>query len=313
MLVLYDIASELSGQVSFSQAGDVIAKHLRRLVPASTCVFYLYSSETDELVVEHASGEGAAHFKGVRIARGQRLTGWVAANKQTIVNSDPILDLGEAARAMKPRLHSCLSTPLVAGQQLVGVLTAYSTNSDAFSDEHRRVIEVVARQVAHTIKQSIDAARLPGTGQRDTVRLAQPSRIDRLVAAEIESATPDAALSIIAVEVTAAQSSERFLSAAVSAIKQTLRGADVLFRYGADQFVVLLPQTGLPTAEAIVERITEKLAALRAEHEIEPDALKLGVATAPSDGSTLDHLIVAARFRTKPQGTRPDEPFSSVH
>ena len=45
MLVLYDIASELSGQISFSQAGDVIAKHLRRLVPASTCVFYVYASD----------------------------------------------------------------------------------------------------------------------------------------------------------------------------------------------------------------------------------------------------------------------------
>jgi putative nucleotidyltransferase with HDIG domain len=313
MLVLYDIASELSGQVQFAQAGDVIAKHLRRLVPASTCVFYLYSSESDELIVEHASGEGAAHFRGIRIARGQRLTGWVAANKQTIVNSDPVLDLGEAARSMKPRLRSCLSTPLLAGEHLVGVLTAYSTNQDAFSDEHRRLIEVIARQVAHPIKQCADTDRAQSASQNEVARPTKAPRIDRLVSAEIESARPDVALSIIAVEVEGTQSSELFLTAAAAAIKQTLRGADVLFRYGSDQFVVLLPQTGLATAEAIAQRISEKLALLRVEHAIESDALKLGVATAPSDGSTLDHLILAARFRTRSQSSGPDERPSSVH
>ena len=123
MLVFYDIASDLSGQILFQQAGDFIAKHFRRLVPASTCVLYIYASDSDELFVEHASGEGAAHFQGVRIPRGQRLTGWVAANKQTIVNSDPVLDFGEAAQIDEARLRSCLSTPLVAGDQLVGVLT----------------------------------------------------------------------------------------------------------------------------------------------------------------------------------------------
>jgi diguanylate cyclase (GGDEF)-like protein/putative nucleotidyltransferase with HDIG domain len=313
MLVLYDIASELSAKISFGQAGDVIAKHLRRLVPASTCVFYMYASDSDELIVEHASGEGSAHFKGVRIPRGQRLTGWVAANKQTIVNSDPVLDLGEAARSMKPRLQSCLSTPLIVGQQLVGVLTAYSTNRDAFSDEHRRVIEVIARQVAHPIKQCIDAERSPLANQRDNPRSAQASRIDRLVAAEIESSTTDASLSIIAVEVDSVRSGEPFLSASAAAIKQTLRGADVLFRYEANQFVVLLPQTGLQMAEAIAERIGEKLSALRVEYSIDASALKLGIATAPTDGSTLDHLIVAARFRTKSKDRDQNERPSSIH
>jgi hypothetical protein len=201
----------------------------------------------------------------------------------------------------------------LAGPQLVGVLTVYSTNQDAFSDEHRRVIEVIALQVAHPIKQCIDAERLANVSARDVARAPQASRIERLVTAEIESATTDTALSIVAVEFDSGESTERFLNAAVVAIKQTLRGADVLFRYGPDQFIVLLPQTGLATAEAIAERITEKLGALRLEHSIQSDALKLGIATAPTDGSTLDHLIVAARFRTRTQNDRPDEHSSSVH
>ena len=71
-------------------------------------VFFLYDTDRDELVASHAFGDNAPNFSGLRIPRGERLTGWVAANKQTILNSDPVLDFGEAARQFKPRLKSCL-------------------------------------------------------------------------------------------------------------------------------------------------------------------------------------------------------------
>ena len=122
------------------------------------------------------------------------------------------------------------------------------------------MIEVIARQVAHPIKQCIDSELSGSPITREAQRNLPASTIDRLVAAEIQSATSDTSLSLIAVEVIGVQTSERFLTAAVTAIKQTLRGADVLFKYGTDQFIVLLPQTELPMAELIAARITDKLA-----------------------------------------------------
>ena len=59
MLTLFDLARGLNNQMSVQDAGDVIAKHLRRLVPTSLLVFFLYDSESDELVAAHASGEHA--------------------------------------------------------------------------------------------------------------------------------------------------------------------------------------------------------------------------------------------------------------
>ena len=93
MLVLYDLARSLLGRLELADAADIISRHLRRIVPASTCVIFLYDIEKDELVTAHASGDNAPHFAQLRIPRGQRLTGWVAANKQSILNSDPGLDL----------------------------------------------------------------------------------------------------------------------------------------------------------------------------------------------------------------------------
>ena len=48
-LVLYDLAIGLTGHVDLGDVGDVIAKHLRRIVPASVIVFFVYDVQTDDL------------------------------------------------------------------------------------------------------------------------------------------------------------------------------------------------------------------------------------------------------------------------
>src|SRR3954466_6684348 len=167
MLTLFDLARSLTASMGVQDGTELIAKHLRRLIPSSACVFYLYDADQDELVATHASGEHAAHIKGLRIPQGQRLSGWVAANRQTIRNSDPVLDLGESARAMIPRPRSCLSTPLLAGKSLVGVLSLYSSNKEAYSEDHERIIEVIARQVSGAILEAQRAERVRLSSLKD--------------------------------------------------------------------------------------------------------------------------------------------------
>jgi GAF domain-containing protein len=104
------------------------------------------------LEAKYASGTGEALVKGTRIELGQRLSGWVAANRLIIANSDPVLDLGNLSRSINPTLRSSLSTPLVLNDDLVGVLTLYSKALEAFSDNDRRVLEAVAGEIAESFK-----------------------------------------------------------------------------------------------------------------------------------------------------------------
>ena len=236
MLVLYDLAKNLTGQFGLAEAGDVIYKHLRRIVPASTCVFYVYDSVADELVAAHAAGENAALFVGLRIPRGQRLTGWIAANKQTIVNSDPVLDLGEVARSLQPRLRSCLGTPLTFDSSLVGVITLYSTHRDAFNEDHRRIVEAVARQVAQTVKHLLEVQTDRAAASRDQLTgLPNLQHLERFISSEAATAD-EPGFSIILLSLTSAASLSRqssrsevdqTLAAVAEVIRGTLRGADV--------------------------------------------------------------------------------------
>ena len=165
-LTVYELAKAFAGQVGIGDAGDVIAKHIDRLIPASVCVFFIHDQASGELEARHVVGEGFSQIRGTKIGLGQRLSGWVGANRQTIVNSDATLDLGEAASSFSPRLRSCLSTALLFDNELIGVLSLYSTAENAFNEDHRRVIEVVARQIANIFKR---AAEFDSTTKRDAL------------------------------------------------------------------------------------------------------------------------------------------------
>jgi putative nucleotidyltransferase with HDIG domain len=308
MLLLYEMAQALSGKLDIADVADLISKHLRRLVPATTCVFFVYHSDADELRAAHASGENSSHFAEIRIAMGQRLSGWVAANRQTILNSDPMLDLGEVARALKPALRSCLSTPLVTGTELVGVLTVYSTHREAFTEDHRRIVEVIARQVSHTLRGAKDYRKQQTEQLRDEFTgLPNREHLERFIVSEL-SMTTGLPCSILLLDLTHGRtrfSSELGISQVAAAMRSALRGADLLFTYDADQLVALLTQTNAQTADAISRKILTDLG-LRAGEEVS-SAVRLGRATAPDDGSKLGDLVRAAETRAVPnaQNNRP--------
>jgi putative nucleotidyltransferase with HDIG domain len=306
MLALYDLAQGLVGRLDLTDAADMIAKHLRRIVPASTCVFFLYDADKDELVACYASGDNSAHFMELRIPRGQRLTGWVAANKQTIVNSDPVLDLGEAARHLKPRLKSCLSTPLISASQLIGVLSVYSTIAEGFSDDHRRLLEVVARQVSETIKHARYSLTQKAEHSHDGVLgLPHRERVERFVASEIGYSVNQASVSVIVVHVPHLQADSRgvldrtaYLGEIAKGVTRVLRGGDVLSMYSDEDFVVVLTQTDSLSATAVAGRIHEILLELTVGVSL-VERPTLGVASAPDDGRALTDLVATAQSRRR--------------
>ena len=110
MLTLFELARGLRADLDLENLCEGIFAHIRRLIPASLCVFFVYEVDTDELVAIYVSGDSSPLISGTRIALGQRVSGWVAAHRQSIRNSDPAIDLGTAARVMPARPKSSLST-----------------------------------------------------------------------------------------------------------------------------------------------------------------------------------------------------------
>lgn len=94
-----------------------------------------------------------------------------------------------------------------------------------------------------------------------------------------------------------------------------MRAADVLARYGGDEFIVLLPQTNAQQALQIAERIRESVAAMRLETGLSV-TLSIGIAEAFSD--TWDECIETvirhadkALYMAKEQGRNRTAIYSS--
>jgi putative nucleotidyltransferase with HDIG domain len=151
MLAFFNLGGGLIDKTDLAGIGGLVWTALERVVPASSCAVFLYDSARDELRAAFSAGEHAGVLGALEIPVGQRLTGWVAANRATIVNSDAALDLGSAGDALKPPLVSSLSTPLLAGQRLVGVLTLYSTSREPFTDRHGRILQVMAQVLSRAV------------------------------------------------------------------------------------------------------------------------------------------------------------------
>ncbi len=74
--------------------------------------------------------------------------------------------------------------------------------------------------------------------------------------------------------------------------KEILRGADVAARYGGEEFSILLPQTNSLEAEAIAERIREKVALTRFPNR--QVTISIGIVSCSSSVNSAQDLIWAA-------------------
>jgi len=144
---LDSVARLVSGPPRISDVASLIAGDLRALVPDAEFVFYVTSTGGEKIVAEYATRAGLAGTGFDSIPLGERVSGWVAANRQQIINSDARLDLGPSASGT-PLLY-CVATPLVHDGRTAGVLTAYAAT--ALSAESARRLSEIAPQVAQVL------------------------------------------------------------------------------------------------------------------------------------------------------------------
>ncbi len=311
---LFELAQALRDQATLETSGETIAKHLRRLVPASVFSFFIYDLEHDDLGADYVYGLHADAIAGTRIPMGQHLTGWVAANRQTVVNSDPALDLGDVVRSLEPRLRSCLSTPMQLADGLVGVLTLYSSRKDAFSDDHQRIVELVAGQVANNVRQAVSVETPPTIGRdRPSPSRSIPSELARFFEHGRHLGFSGGGFSLLLIaggqlRIAEGQGGIEQLRASqtINSLRASLRSSDLLFQDG-DEYVALLPETDGDDCRVVADKLRKNLVTT---------TVLIGGATSPADGVTLSDLLTAARSRLEPTGhwAEPeDQPTPSVH
>jgi putative nucleotidyltransferase with HDIG domain len=154
-LSMHQLNDVRSLEVRIDNSASALATTIREAIPCALVVFFAYDDSTDEIVATHAAGEGFLGVQGLRMQLGERLSGWVAANRQSIVNSDAVLDLGDHARSVVPPLRTCLSTPILVNDRLAGVLTLYAVEAGRFTEDDSRLLARAAEQVGLAMRATL--------------------------------------------------------------------------------------------------------------------------------------------------------------
>jgi putative methionine-R-sulfoxide reductase with GAF domain len=155
-----ELRRELPKATTTHDAAHVIFHHLRRVVPASSFALYIVKTESNELAPEACDGVGAGVIEGLRIPMGDRISGWAAAHKQVVVNSNAALELGPVARTFSTPLRYALAVPVAASAAgAISVLTIYG--SEPFDSDHRRIVESAATLLSSALCNRTNQDPLP--------------------------------------------------------------------------------------------------------------------------------------------------------
>ena len=138
-----------------SELGEILWSHFKTRLPASTMVLYAYDHVDDSIVSVYEAGKEGCHVGTTRIPLGERLSGWVAATGQAVVNSDARLDLDEPARDQSP-LRTALAAPVTSNGRSIGVLSFYACEPGAFDDAQRRLVVTAGLVLAPTMTEIAD-------------------------------------------------------------------------------------------------------------------------------------------------------------
>ena len=175
VLAFVSLARLASGSGALSDVLALSTNLIGHIVPDASGAWFTLKDTGDRLLVAEAFGPAAGTLRQLNILVSERLTGWVAAHRKVIVNSDPALDLGDLSSRCTPTLRSCLSVPLCAGQKLVGVISLYSDQRDAFTADQGRLIEMVAPHLAQAIQAAAAQADAPKVQTPRDLRLVARS------------------------------------------------------------------------------------------------------------------------------------------
>jgi putative nucleotidyltransferase with HDIG domain len=169
VLAVASLARAISGDATLADVGALTWMMLRQVVPCTSMGIFLYDESADAVTMQYADGMHATAIRRARLTLGAGIAGWSAANRRFVLNSDPAIDLGPTVLSLAPPLRSSLTIPLIHENTLVAVVSLYAATPDGFTNDHARLLMLLAPSLATSIA-SLER-------QKSHVAAAEPRRM----------------------------------------------------------------------------------------------------------------------------------------
>lgn len=151
---LLELSHDLGNSLSLYETLSVLSVRLKPLVPYHSIAAFILRD--NQLVPEFVSGENFQLLASLRIPFGTGLSGWVARTRKSIVNGNPAVEPGLSFGAGEGAiLRSALAVPLEGLMGVVGVLTLYHSQADAYTPDHLRILHAISSKLALSLENAL--------------------------------------------------------------------------------------------------------------------------------------------------------------
>ena len=307
--VFHDLAKTMTSSLQLDQVLKTIMSKIQDFMRPDTWSLLLVDEKTNELYFQIATGAGAGKLKDVRLKMGQGIAGWVAQTGQATIVPDVSKDprfFSEVDKKTEMRTHSIVCVPIRSKDRVLGVIQLINyLGQRGFEQADLTLLQAMADYAAIALENAMQVQRIHElTITDDVTDLFNVRHLHFVLETEIyRSNRYDYHFSLIFLDLDHFKEvndthghlvGSKLLREIADLVRGCLRMIDYAFRYGGDEFVVLLPQTDKESAYVVARRVRDRMNEHKFLHE---EGLNLhltasiGLATYPTDAKTKVDLI----------------------
>ena len=305
LALINQLSNVITSSLNIRDVYGAFIAELKQVVEVNWATIALI--EGDEIRFEVLSSEvGSTWQAGEKIPLKDTGTEWVAIHKKALVEPD----LSKNARFKTGEDHlrwgirSIIYLPMVVKNEVVGSLVIASRTPHAYNLGQVRLLERLAAQIAVAVENSRLYSKAEQRARVDELTgLFNRRHFDESVKLEIDRhARYRSMMSLILLDLDffkayndsmGHKAGDKVLELIGQIVNKALRSTDLAFRYGGDEFAIILPQSATNDAFIVAERVRGRIAAEMTKKNIKISA-SLGLASWPNDGVTSDELVNAA-------------------
>ncbi len=305
---LLQITESILSTLDPRQVLEQIADRLGALVRYDTIAIEVYDRKTNALRPLTAKGRHADEYLKAWEPGEQGLAMWVIDHNEPQLVIDELADPRvQVFDSVGPVEGSLIVVPLRGRDGVRGVLTLERLGvEDRFSAEEFDLVKLFAAQVSIALQNAETYSAVEVRARSDDLtRLLNHGTFQQWLARSVAEREPFSLIMLDLDDFKAVndafghQAGDRLLAEIAGAIVAAGRETDHVFRYGGDEFALILPGTDAEGALNVADRVREAVHAVGSPGSRWHDdrvrvSASIGIATFPVDGVTAEFILLAA-------------------
>jgi diguanylate cyclase (GGDEF)-like protein len=317
-----EIAKTLTSTLEPNEVLRAIMNQVSRLIRPSSWSLLLADPRTGDLYFEIAVGAGADRLKGMRLRQGEGIAGLAFTSGEVQIVHDAKSSPSHATRfdqITETVTANVVALPLKAPSGVIGVLEMVNGLTREIKKEDLQALRAIADYAAIAMENARNFQRLQELIIKDEhTGLYNVRHMRKVLEQEVARAVRfDRPLSLVFIDLDNFKAindahghlaGSELLSEVGDVLHSSIRKIDSAFRYGGDEFALILVETPVQGAVTLSRRIRDRFhnrTFLESRNIPVKLTASFGVATLPDDANTASDLLHAAdraMYRAKALG-----------